>query len=240
MDERSGQEWLDARFNSVTGTDVAKIMGCDDRVSPQKLLASKLFKLDLMANASEITKDLLKMGTVFEEAALSSFKVSMRGSEGFVPGMSPHPELNWFCGTPDFIGYRDDGSRFVVEVKTHFWPSPFEATPFPQKEAIPLKHWLQVQSYLEILDIDEGYLWSWTLSQGATCFRIVRDKEWWSESVAPKLVKFWSILCLLKENNCDIDPKSINLKWGRGEKQRQLDEVKRMMIETTTQVSDIL
>ena len=238
MDERSGQEWLDARFNSITGTDVAKIMGCDDKVSTQKLLTSKLFKLDLMAKASDITKDLLTMGTIFEEAALSAFKLSQISIDGYVPGLSPHPFHSWFCGTPDFIGLAEDGSHVVVEVKTHFYPSLSEAVPFPQVEAIPLKHWIQVQSYLEILDLNVGYLWSWTLYQGATCFRILRDKEWWDNRVFPRISKFWDLMCLFKDMSTleDVDKICCSLRWQKGEKMKITDEARERLFETTFQI----
>ena len=104
MNERSGQTWLESRYSCVTGTDIDKIMGCDYRCSRSKLLELKLLKKDPLENADEFTKMLLKLGNEFEPAALSAFQLAFRKRKlifnGYVPGMTPHPNFTWFTGTP--------------------------------------------------------------------------------------------------------------------------------------------
>jgi len=178
----------------VTGTDVGKIMGCDEYCSRKKLLESKILKKDLLENASPFTKTLLSLGNQFENPALlecrrcfSNLKI---GKDGFVPGMSPHNDYSWFTGTPDYIFDHVNGFKAIIEVKTHWYPSPTEATPISEVSQIPLKYWLQVQAYLEIRDLPKGFLWSWTLINGNTCFEINRDKEFFNDVIIPELIRF--------------------------------------------------
>ena len=62
MNERSGEEWIQARYECVTSTDVVRIMGCEEQCSRKILLKSKFTKTDLMENASDFTKTLLAWG----------------------------------------------------------------------------------------------------------------------------------------------------------------------------------
>jgi len=151
----------------------------------------KINKLDPLDSAPEFTKYIVGLGNTFEHAALAHFRrVASEigiGKVGYIPGMSPHPIYNWFTGTPDYILEAPDGTKCVVEVKTHWYPSVDEARPM---EFMFMKHWLQVQSYLEILNLDVGYLWSWTMSNGYALFRIDRAKIFWNDVVWPQVFLF--------------------------------------------------
>ena len=107
MNERSGLAWKEARYESITGSDVSKIMGCDDRISPRMLCYNKIYKIDPLDNPDHITKNLLYLGNQFEACALADFRKTFMERKfsynGYVPGMSPHLLFSWFTGTPDYI-----------------------------------------------------------------------------------------------------------------------------------------
>ena len=197
MNERNGNEWLDARYQSVTGTDVGKIMGCDDTTSRQKLCYYKLHKIDPLIHATDYTKRLVRYGGLFENAALGEFRRYFINHDwlynGYVPGMSPHKDYSWITGTPDYIADLNDNDKCVVEIKTHWSPSPELASPIKIVDTIPLKYWLQVQTYLEILDINEGFQWSWILLNGYTCFHIARLNDFWNSHILPRILDFRTI-----------------------------------------------
>jgi hypothetical protein len=109
---------------------------------------------------------------------------------GYVPGMSPHQELNWFTGTPDYILDCGCGMKAVVEVKTHWYPTTELAKPIATVKDIPLKYWLQVQSYMEILNLDYGILWSWTLYNGYSQFLMYRTKDFWNDWIKGRIILF--------------------------------------------------
>jgi len=237
MNERSGESWKIARYNSVTGTDVAKIMGCDERITPKMLLYNKLHMIDPLEKADPFTQSLLNLGNKYEGCALSDFRNIFLKKDlsynGYVPEMSAHRDYHWFTGTPDYICDYWDNLKRVVEVKTHWYPNPQEAMPIKLPEDIPLKYWLQVQSYLEIMDIETGFLWSWTVQNGGRCHSIQRYREYWTKFVLPRILKFRSLWADAIENpSCEVDILN-QLVFQRGEK-RDLKEITTIAMNDST------
>lgn len=197
--ERETQDWKSYRFEAITGTDVGKILGCDSCCSKRKLFESKIQRVDVCENASEITKAFLSLGRKYESLALSDFLNTDIGESlghGFVPTICQHKTISYFAGTPDYL-YPEDS--VLIEIKTHFYPTPNQANPISFPKSIPLKYYLQVQSYLEIMNFDEGYLWSWTLNNGANLFWIKRDKDLFNDIISEKLERFYDSLTHAKE-----------------------------------------
>jgi putative phage-type endonuclease len=216
MNERSGSDWLEARYDAVTGTDVAKIMGLDPSCSRVKLFRSKVERRDLMEDAGALTRQYLELGRAFEPIALNSFKTLWPESEGFVPGMTPHRTYNWLCGTADYLTQSS-----VVEIKCHFHPGMSEATPIQCVDALPVRHWCQVQTYLEIFEKPYGVLYSWTMNHGSTAFQILRDQNFFFAIALPELTEFWTNLKKFKskEGTPEYLEYLNNLKFARGQKQ---------------------
>ena len=98
--------------------------------------------------------------------------------------------FSWITGTPDYIIDHVNGYKAIIEVKKHWHPSPSEAQPISDVSLLPLKHWLQVQTYLEINDLTVGYLWSWTILNSHTCLRIRRDRDFFQNVILPEVLKF--------------------------------------------------
>ena len=189
-----------------------------------------------MDNASDFTKRLLYLGSEFEKAALLEFQNVFRllnlGGNGYVPGMSPHVNNSWLTGTPDYILDHVDGFKAVIEVKTHWHPNASEARPISEVERVPLKHWLQVQTYLEIQDLPVGYLWSWTMKNGNTCFRINRDRGFFDGVILPQIMKFRRAYEFGTCSNDDIDLRSVlsQMTFMRGERKQLMDLVYEAML----------
>jgi predicted phage-related endonuclease len=233
MNRRDGDEWKKARHRMITGTDVGKILGCDARCSRTKLLKCKIARIDPAEDASDYAKRLMELGKAFESAALGAFR-DIRGAgglsyEGVVPGMTAHSQIPWLVGTPDYI--LDDGGT-VVEVKTHFYPSAVEAVPFEDVQRIPSKHWLQVQAYMEILDVDTGILWSWTMENGGRCYEIRRAKLFWIQTVMPELSAFWAKMAE-NDQTTTTTPRYV---WPRGAREAMIQKVEAEKMNTTTTV----
>jgi hypothetical protein len=239
MEQREGNDWKNARYHAVTGTDVAKIMGCDD-MSKAKLLETKARMIDPLENAGHVTKTYLMLGRHFEETAKAAFAnwafYSMVGCRGFTPGMSANPRHCWITGTPDWILEEVGGQKVVVEFKCHFYPSIDQAKPISSVPEIPLKHWLQVQTYMDNLDLEWTWLWSWTVSRGACAFRIKRDKVFWNDVVIPRLEEFYELMELARKQVGSSTWLKIlaDLRWKRGEKQVMVDMVSDRLLATTT------
>lgn len=178
-------EWKLARYDCVTGTDVGTILGVG-RESKKKLMETKIRRREPFHD--DRTRIYLTLGKNFEMCARETFRNLLpEYGRGFVPSMHTHPELNWISGTPDYLLPED---KIVVEFKTHFYPSILEASPYESVTSIPLRYYLQVQTYMEILNWDKGILFSWTTRNGYSLFHIRRDCGLWNDVVLPRLMAF--------------------------------------------------
>lgn len=217
---RESKEWKDIRFNYVTGTDVGKIMLCDSTCSREKLFKCKLYHTDPCDNVNSYTKTLLELGKSFEELALDDFKMCPYSKvedleNGFVPTIFRHNNLIYLYGTPDYIL---PGKKELLEIKTHFYPSIFNALPITDRHSIPMKYYLQIQAYLEILDYNKAYLWSWTLNNGASLFIVYRDKSLFNGVIKGIIEFFYSRLESAREcQNLEQLQISKSLRAKRGE-----------------------
>jgi predicted phage-related endonuclease len=238
---RSGEEWLKARYYAITGTDVGKIMGVDTETSTKKLFETKAREIDPLANAGAITQQFLRMGREYESVARDTF-VSLASTTGlvahYVPSMVTHRKIPWLKGTPDYVvtDWETMSAPIVVEFKTHFYPTPFEAHPIRDIASIPLKHWLQVQHYMEIMDINKSILFSWTIKGGHRGYIINRDWQFWDHVIFPRISRFWELLC---DNRHSIDSpgwiKAVKeLTWKNGHKAIMTDSIARAMEDTTS------
>ena len=238
MNQRSGDEWKAARNQCVTGTDVGIIMGCNQWVTPTKLLYQKITGEE--PNVSEYGKYLMDLGTKFEGSALGGFEfeemcATGKSVTGFVPGMTPHLEYSWLTGTPDFI-IDKWGEKCIVEIKTHWYPTAKEAMPIQCVEDMPPKHWCQVQTYMEIFNYEFAYLYSWTLENGSTLFYVKRYKRCWEKSIFPQIQHFRDVYERNMRNPSSGESIEGVLRWGRGQKQATIDIVMEAMRRSTVKV----
>jgi hypothetical protein len=181
--QHGSELWKDKRFDQVTGTDVAKILGLHRSVTRKRLLELKWARAE--EEADEYGALLMFMGREFEPAAIQAY-LGWSGNEGYVPNLHVHLECPWLAGSPDLLIPE---TRTVIEVKTHFYPSPLESKPIGDVFSVKMEHYLQVQTYLEIMDWEDGRLVSWTPNNGFTVFSIKRDAALWRE-IMPALEEF--------------------------------------------------
>ena len=247
MGGRSGAEWLAARFNAITATDVGKILGCDSTTSRKKLFESKVMKIDPLADASSRTKEFLLLGRQFEPVACEAFMrwgYEQGEIDGYIPGMTPHRVIPWLTGTPDWIArywLAPKNPPMVVEFKTHFYPTITEARPIADVSALPLKYWLQLQIYLEIMDYQVGLLWSWTVSHGHTCFRVTRDREFFNTAILPILEWFWDRFSKVKDRpgSSDYLTAVASMKFHPREKHKLVELVQAAMENSTVKLETL-
>lgn len=234
---RDGEEWKNARYGVVTGTDVARILGMDPSVSRRKLFECKLAHVEPTQKAGPYLQRLLELGKIYEPVARECFVSAAAGGMACeVPGMKTHPAHSWLNGTPDLF-LLDGAGRVgsVVEIKCHFHPAPHRALPYACVKELPLRHWLQLQTYMEIMNVDTGYVWSWTLYNGATLFRVERmARGIFEQCIVPVLSHFYTLLRTYFSNECPkTAPKEVldSLVYRNGTKaiieeilQQQFDE----------------
>jgi putative phage-type endonuclease len=185
--QHGSEEWAARRWDSVTGTDVGKILGQDPETSRLRLLLCKAKKEE--PASTPYGQELMALGREFERVALEEYLLwSREWNQGKVPNLTVHTDYPWLAGTPDWL---NTASNTVVELKTKFHPSPRLAGVPRSPEEIPLKHYMQVQTYMEILGSEHGRLLAWSPMNGYSVWEAVRDRQLMSE-VLPELSYFHS------------------------------------------------
>jgi putative phage-type endonuclease len=175
--------WRERRYDSVTGTEVAIIIGLNKDTSKMALMCLKAKREEAVFNP--FTRSLMDNGKLFEPAARACYERQF-GVAGRVPKLWVHSEEPYFAGSPDLVFDKD---KLLVEIKTHFYPAPEMSEPIASISQIPLKYYIQVQAYLEITGWEEGHLFSWTQFHGSRTFGIRRDPHLF-QVIFPELKKF--------------------------------------------------
>jgi putative phage-type endonuclease len=181
---QGSEEWKQARYHGVTGTDVATILGLNPNLSKKKLFYHKLRRED--PPVTGMGRTLMDLGKQFEPVAKAAF-LRWAGSNmgaGKSVNLLRHKNFEWLVGSPDYLL-----GDYVIEFKTHFFPSITVVRPYEAVGKIPLRYYLQVQAYLEITDKQKGILVSWTANNGFTVWDVQRDKVLMN-TVLPELEKF--------------------------------------------------
>lgn len=194
--EHGSTAWKDKRWSSVTGTEVASVLGLNPECSRGKLLRLKAQRAE--ETPSDYGKRLMYLGTEFEPVARAAY-LRWSGDRGRIPNLfidNTHP---WLTGTPDWVSEQE---RTVAEFKTHFHPTPLTSRPIESTQKMPFKYYLQVQTYLHILADKRGILFSWTPCHGFTVFEITPDPEL-MRLIIPELEKFMASLRRVKTHGTE-------------------------------------
>eukprot|EP00727_Mastigamoeba_balamuthi_P000666 m51a1_g10597 hypothetical protein (245) ;mRNA; r:31754-32488 len=221
--EQGSASWIESRFSHVTATDLGKILGVDTTCSRTKLLLSKINHTDLLKKAPPVTKKLVQNGKLFEESACAAYTAwrfhNGFTDAGFTPMMYSHKQFPFITGSPDHL-FPD--TCIVAEFKTHFYPSFDRSQPIESVQRIPLRYYLQVQTYLNIMEWDIGHLFSWTPMNGHSLFHISRDPQLWETLLVPSARWFYE---LMKDDSIPLGEKSKMARMTANEKRDNINDI---------------
>lgn len=98
-------------------------------------------------------------------------------------------------GEPDALFATDSSAVAPIpaEIKCRCYPSYTTAIPYQTKHDIPVKHIIQVECYLELVNAPFAFLYNWTANCGATNYVIRRDPTFFMDFVQPLLLEFHSL-----------------------------------------------
>ena len=225
-------EWKAERYDRITGTDVAKILGLDSECSRMKLMRMKFTKEEPVVSA--YGEKLMRLGREFEPVAREAYLEWDPDCQGRVPGLFQAKEP-WLVGSPDMI---DQGKKLVVEFKCHFHPSIIHSRPYESCEKIPLKHYVQVQTYMYILGWERGRLFSWTPCNGFSIFEFRFDQRLW-DKIMPEVKIFEDQMTNLKRVGLESRHGQQILSWmkfPREYKQEWINKVWFSLLDNTTEI----
>lgn len=160
------------------------------------------------------TSPAMQHGLRYESQALLMYQIESGNS--FMTHSNKtlsHPEYVWLTGKVDGIAKKKDSEEMViVEVKCPYskkFPDPNE------NDWNPIDfYWIQVQVYMEILDINETHFCEYYKDIERSMFRwkvIYRDNSWFEKNI-PKISKIRDEIIYYKEFGIDehIVQKTIN------------------------------
>lgn len=166
------------RGDDVTASDVPAICGENPWNNARGVLHKKIFKI-----TSPDTEDTLR-GRRGEPVAIALF-CKKTGARVDYPGYAKHATYSWFGGTVDGIATMPDGKRVVIEVKC----------PKQIKPELPGHYIGQVQSYMEICDMEECVFIQYKAAgprsqEKLTMITVPRDRAYMNLRL-PVLRRFW-------------------------------------------------
>ena len=148
------QEWYDARYNKITASEIASVIGTDtSNISESEL--KKIYKKPAFKNSYELLKtkvlknDVFKgnkytdWGILFEPIATLIYE--HRNNTHIIEfGLIEHPTLEIIAASPDGITQHD---ATMIEIKA----------PYSRKLSgtVPLNYWIQMQLQMETCNLEK-------------------------------------------------------------------------------------
>lgn len=134
--EQRTKEWYEARENKITASDIATAINESKYQKDYVLLKKKVTK-----DRKFISNAAMEWGVKYEEVAVMIYEKRNK-TKVFEYGCLPHPVYDFIGASPD--GITDDG--IMLEIKC---PSSRKIT-----GVIPHYYWCQVQTQLEVCELD--------------------------------------------------------------------------------------
>ena len=148
------QEWYDARYNKITASEIASVIGTDmSNICENE--RKKIYKKPAFKNSYELMKTkILKndefkgniytdWGILFEPIATLLYE--HRNNNRILEfGLIEHPKIDLFAASPDGITQKN---AIMIEIKV----------PYQRKLSglVPLNYWMQMQLQMETCNLDK-------------------------------------------------------------------------------------
>lgn len=145
----SEKEWLEARYNVLTASDMPSILGVQSFKSASQVATSKITRQE-----SRETKDnlLLEWGRIMEDIVMRKFELHSNTKV-----VAHKYSLTYYDNNPliaaSLDGISEDGD-FVVECKS---PSGFGSRSYSELDA-PKRNFIQTQVQMMCAGVDKGYI----------------------------------------------------------------------------------
>lgn len=181
------EAWHVARIRTACASEMAALLGIDTNKSRAACLKEKLERKPELSPTAERMCDV---GKAYEPVALyqaqSFFPYSLidLGSLRYNHDMA-------FEGRPDAVTMDPWTFNWVpIEVKTRAYPNPFDSVPYETVFDVPLKHWIQLQCYMILLNSPSGYLISFSPNHGLRMFQQMFSPELANNHILPCVKQF--------------------------------------------------
>jgi len=192
MPSKDTDRWHELRRNMICGSEIGAFMGLDRGLSRKLLLETKAGTRTRKTESS-FAVNMMEWGKQNEKVALACFAEAFAGTLGAITtlGSLQHVAVPRISGEPDAVLIGGGSGAYVpVEIKCRAYPDASRACPFVLPRDIPAKHVVQLQTYMELLDSEIGYLVSWSLNNGFAVFRFSRARFFFTDHLFPEVRKW--------------------------------------------------
>lgn len=181
-------EWTRSRANVVCGSELPSLVGVDPNRSRKRTLEQKQDMTPTFLDP--IAERMCDLGKAYEPVAL--YEAQQHFMFPLVDlGSLRHNDDILLEGRPDAATIDPSSGKWIpIEVKTRAYPNPFDSEPYQTEFDVPLKHWVQLQSYMMLLDSPYGVLFSFSPRHGYKMYAQMCNQEFASQVVVPCVKSF--------------------------------------------------
>lgn len=186
---QGSQQWLSLRKNSVSATDISKIMGINPFCSAYKCYQEKMGLIE-----PQKANEKMKQGSLLEEEARQWFNENME--QDFKPVVIQHETYEWQIASLDGMNSRGEILEIKCGAKSHEQALNYEIAPYYYSQ-------LQWQLYLS----DQNLVWyfSYRSPEDNKFWRVDRDNDY-IEKILVEAKKFYDCLMTFTPPElCDQD-----------------------------------
>ena len=182
-------EWMESRRGTVCASELGALLGVDSNRSRASVLKEKLE--GCRPDMTVIGERMCDLGKAYEPVALyetqQHFPFPLIDLGSLRSGIQG---LEILEGRPDAVTVDAFGYWLPIEVKTRAYPDPYTSVPYESVFDVPMKHWVQLQTYMFLLNADEGYLCSFSPRHGMKLFKQPKNMELMEKCVKPLVKQF--------------------------------------------------
>lgn len=157
------------------------------------------------------TSMAMQHGLKNEQKAIECYKIQTNNEVLTSNKIYNHPRYNYITGKIDGLVKKSNGKNAILEVKCPY----VKIFPDPNIEEWEIKefYWIQVQLYMEILNIDETHFVEYYVIDKKSMMRyqvITRDKNWWNKNICI-IERLYNEIILYKEIGINKHPVYITI-----------------------------
>lgn len=212
------EEWKNARKFTACASEMGALLGIDTNKSRAACLKEKAGTSSPVLSAT--AERMCDLGKAYEPVAIYQaqqffpYPLMDLGSLRF-----NKEKCHDFEGRPDAVTIDPSSGHWIpLEIKTRAYPNPFDSVPYESVYDVPLKHWVQLQCYMLLLDSPYGYLVSFSPNHGMRLF---------SQSFSPDLAN------LIKLYVCKFNTNMLSKRVDSREKKDVLAVIDRLIRQKT-------
>ena len=152
------------------------------------------------------TNAAMQHGLRYEKQAVDVYKVQTQHEVETPKETFVHPSYSFITGKIDGLITKKDGKKAILEVKCPYTKK------FPDSNdkdwEVKEFYWIQVQIYMEILNIGETHFVEYYFDNNRSLFRsqvIFRDQHWWHIN-QPKIERWYKEIVFYKDMGLEMHP----------------------------------